>query len=547
MESSKGKQLITQTRCPIVPKPVQFNSNGNFYEINKPLLLSARGVPRRIIHYIIELMNELYNISLKLHESNENITANDIVMEISIDGNANIPSNEGYIININEDRMIITGKTEQGLFYGIQSFRQLLRLSKKGSNSTKTIKILHCNVQDYPRFPWRGYMLDVGRYFHDKPIIKKLIDVMALIKLNKLHLHLTDDQGWRFNVPDLPKLTEVGSKRGASNIRGRLINKTDDIPHEGHFTASDIRELIDYARDRYIEIVPEIDMPGHIRAALAAYPELSCSGEEKPVPALFKIYKDVLCIGNEQTVEFSKTVFSEVFKVFDSDIIHIGGDEVPRERWENCEKCQKKMRELGLSDEAGLQHYFTNILMDYLKKHGKTTMGWNEIIKTEPHPDAIVQHWLRDTESVKDHLERGGKVVSSNFFSVYFNYDYVVIPLRKTYAYNPVPDGLAKSAQENMFGVEAAIWTQWIKDPFNLFMYTFPRLIALAEVGWTLVKRKNYADFKTRLKNHFLSHLKLLDVPFMPLKKVDPNPIRRLAFPIHILLGSKTLHPKNND
>lgn len=536
--------LVHMTKSPIVPRPVEAEFSGRLAEIHIPIRTLFVGIPINLQVYFAELMEMTYGWSIA-----NNTESNEIVdVKLEIDIALDVPD-EGYQLCIVDNGRLtqqeasciasITSKDPAGLFYGIQSFRQLIPQSDEDMASI--LQLPHCTIKDYPSFSWRGYMLDVARYFYGVNTLKKLIDGMALLKMNRLHLHLTDDQGWRLHVDKLPKLTQIGSKRAKSNIRGRLINKTDGIPHEGFFNSEEIQEIISYAKAHYITVIPEIDLPGHIRAALASYPKLACKNVSQVVPALFKIYKDVLCIGNEESLEFAKSVLDQVIEEFESDIVHIGGDETPTDRWKQCSKCQAKLDDLDSDDERQLQHYFTNEIMEYLNKKGKITMGWNEIIKSGSHTDAIVQHWLRDVDSVNSHLENGGKAVMSNFFHVYFNYDYVVIPMRKTYSYDPIPDGLSKDAENNILGIEGAIWTQWIKNERNLFCYTFPRLAALAEVGWTQDSQKDYADFKKRLEKSFLDHLKYLQIPFMPLQKVDPSLFRRIFMPIHILLGAKTL------
>jgi hexosaminidase len=352
--------------------------------------------------------------------------------------------------------------------------------------------------------------------------------------MNKFHWHLKEDQGWRIEIKKYPKLTEIGSKRKDTKIGGWLTKKFRGIPHEGFYTQDEIREIVAYAQDRFIEIIPEIDMPGHSLAAIASYPELSCTGEKQEVAIKPGIYPDVYCPGNEKTFEFLQNVIDEVVELFPSPIFHIGGDEVPKTRWELCPKCQALMKEIGISNTHDLQVYFTNRIGEYLKKKGRRLMGWNEILGESLAPDAIAQWWVGNKKKVLHHLHQGRNFVMSKVGFVYFDYNYVLTPLKKCYNYEPIPKELEEEYHNNVLGIEAPLWTEWVPTKERLGWQVFPRLFAVAETGWTPKHQKNYSDFKQRLKKliPILSKFNLISAD---LSEVDPSAIYRLFHLISII------------
>jgi len=369
-------------------------------------------------------------------------------------------------------------------------------------------------------------MLDEARHFHGKKVVKKLLDLMARLKLNIFHWHLTDDQGWRIEIKKYPNLIEIGSKREESQVGGFFNKRKNGIPHSGYYLQDDIKEIISYAKDRFITIIPEIDMPGHTRAALASYPNLSCRGYSFRVSPHWGIHRDILCIGKEEVFDFVKGVLDEIAQLFPSDIIHIGGDEVPKNRWEECERCQLRISKEGLKNEGDLQIYFTNRITAFLKSKGKRVMGWNEILDKNLEEDIICQYWLRGKEKVFKYLQRSGNVIMSNFKFAYLDHSYSFTPLKLAYKFEPIPKKLKPHYHENVLGLEAVMWGEFIPNLKRLEWQTFPRLIAFSEVSWTPKDKKKFRHFQNRL-DRFLRRLDIIGVNYANKKEVRPRFLKR--------------------
>ena len=431
---------------------------------------------------------------------------------------------EGYVLEINDSSVVIRGESEAGLFYGIETFIQLLPEPRE--EPQQELEISCIKIIDYPRFPWRGFMLDVGRHFFPPEEVKRLLDVMEILKMNRFHWHLTEDQGWRIEIEKYPKLVEIGSVRKDTQIGGILSKKREGKPHSGYYTQEEIRDIVEYARRRYIEVIPEVDIPGHSTAALAAYPEYSCREQSIEVETTFGIKKDVFCVGKEKTFEFLFNVIDEIIKLFPSKIFHLGGDEVPKDRWKECPACQSRIKELGLKDEDDLQVYFTNRISEYLKSKGWRVMGWNEILGAGVDPSAIAQYWARSEQPTIEHLRNGGNAVFSKFGHIYLDYNYGLTPLRKSYEYEPIPDALEEEYRNNVLGIETPMWTEWARNTTRLQWQIFPRLIAVSETGWTSKHLKNYTRFRKTLENLYPS-LKRMGIKPAPLAVVDPKGVKR--------------------
>jgi hexosaminidase len=363
-------------------------------------------------------------------------------------------------------------------------------------------------------------MLDEARHFFGEEVVKKILDIMALLKLNTLHWHLTDDQGWRVEIKKYPLLTEISSKREGTIISQRFLRSNqkikapiDAIPVSGYYTQQDLRELIQYATERFITIIPELDFPGHTTAALAAYPDLSCTGGPFKVSTRFGIHKDVLCIGKEKVFEFIQNVLNEIIEIFPSNIIHIGGDEAPNRRWKKCLDCQARIKDESLGSVDNLQVYFTNRITDYLGSKGKRIIGWNEILNDDLINNALCQYWINNFDKVLEHIRKGREVVMSEMKALYFDYPYRLIPLHQTYNYDPIPSNLEEKFHKNILGLEACLWTEYVKNKDKLEWQTFPRLIAVAETGWTPKNKRNFESFLSRLER-FLPLLSALDVNY---------------------------------
>lgn len=454
---------------------------------------------------------------------------------------------EEYTLEVTHAGIHIQGRAPVGVFYGLQTLRQLLPVEWEGQASEKTqesqeTKRPAClpvvTIRDAPRFPWRGYMLDEARYFHGKAVVKRLLEVMALLKLNRFHWHLTNDQGWRVEVPGYPKLTTVGAHRRGTVTGGFLSRKVDGKPHGGYYTRADLEEIVAYAAARHITIVPEVDMPGHVSAAIAAYPDLGCTGDPVEVSPRWGIHKDVLCVGNEAVFTFAEAVLDAVMAVFPGAVIHVGGDEVPKSRWKHCPRCQARMAAENLADARALQAYFTNRVVAYLHAHGRRAMGWNEFLNPALDPAAICHYWVRHKAQFLAHVRAGREAVMSNFKYAYLDHAYAFTPLSTAYAYEPIPAELDESHHERILGLEGLAWGEFLPSERRVHWQTFPRLVALAEVGWTPRARRDFADFETRWQA-FQPRLDALGVHYARGKAAEPGWLRR-AFSLLTLLRRQT-------
>ncbi len=412
---------------------------------------------------------------------------------------------EAYELRANPDYLLIDAWTPAGLFYGIQTFWQLLFPEMKGQapGALKELKVPRVKIIDRPRFRWRGVHLDVSRHFFPKEWVKKLLDLAAAYKLNTFHWHLTDDQGWRLEIKKYPRLTEIGAWRRETMEDGQ--------PYGGFYTQEDIREIVSYARERFISVVPEIEMPGHCQAALAAYPELSCSGGPFRVATEWGVMNDVFCAGSEATFEFLENVLNEVIDMFPGEFVHIGGDEVPKVRWKNCVRCQTRIKEEGLKDEGELQSYFIRRIEKFLNSKGRRLIGWDEILEGGLPAGAAVMSW-RGTAGGIEAARGGHDVVMSPTSHCYFDYYQGrvdepraiggFLPVEKVYSFEPVPAELKPAEATHVLGAQANLWTEYIETPEHAEYMLFPRLLALAEVVWS-PKEKNWPDFARRLLAHY--------------------------------------------
>ncbi|MBR1687753.1 MAG: beta-N-acetylhexosaminidase [Prevotella sp.] len=418
---------------------------------------------------------------------------------------------EGYAIRADKSGLVVEGGTPQGVFYGIQALRQALPAAPADS-----VSLPYVSVSNTPRFAYRAMHLDVCRHFFGKSFVKQYIDMLALHGMNTLHWHLTDEQGWRIEIKSWPRLTEVGSVRRRTVI-GRNTGLYDDTPHGGYFTQEDIREIVAYASQRYITIIPEIDMPGHMLAALAAYPELGCTGGPYEVCPDWGVFDDILCGGNPQTYRFLEDVVGEVIALFPSHIVHLGGDEAPKTRWKACAKCQQKIAAEGLvtaggrSAEDQLQGYIVRHMVRFLAQHGRRLLGWDEILDCGVDSSAMIMSWRGEGEAVSA-AERGYDIIMAPNSTLYFDFYQTpesdwskplliggYSPLEKVYSFEPVPATLSAEARRHIIGTQANIWSEYIAYK-QLYEYqALPRMAALAEVQWVAPARKDYADFLKRL------------------------------------------------
>ena len=387
---------------------------------------------------------------------------------------------EGYIVMISQGVATVTAKTSVGCFYAVETLRQIFNLDTNQENIT----CANCYVEDAPKFAYRGLLVDVCRHFFDLETLKQIVELMSQVKLNKLHLHLTDDQGFRLQIEQYPMLTAIGSIRQGSEVVKGGKRYVDEIPYGGYLTKDDVRELVKYAAEHNVEVIPEIDVPGHFVAALAAYPEYSCTGTVNEVRKTWGISKDILCAGNDDSYDFVCNILDEVCELFPSQYVHLGGDEVPKDRWCNCRLCRERMSELKINDYDELQTHMVEQFRKHLEKKGKTVICWNDGITRTASNEIVSQVWQPFKQrSAANKAKTGRKIIVSPFFSTYFGFPYAMTPLNKTLALNPFK-GVPRRARGNVLGIEGAVWTEYIDNADKLFFYLLPRLDALAECAW---------------------------------------------------------------
>ena len=432
---------------------------------------------------------------------------------------------EAYRLEVTEQGAVVSGGAPAGVFYGCQAFLQLLprAVYRKGLVPGQNWAIKAVTLTDAPRFGWRGVMLDVARHFLPKHDVLRFIDLMAVHRLNTLHWHLTEDQGWRIEIKRYPRLTEVGAWRHESQVGAVQGGPTDGRPHGGFYTQDDVREIVAYAAERFITVVPEIETPGHVQAALAGYPELGVTQEPLEVWPYWGINPNVLNL-EESTVQFFLNVFDEVVDLFPSKYIGVGGDECPRDQWESDPRTQERMKELGITREADLQTWFIRRLDDHLTAKGRRLFGWDEILEGELAPGATVASW-RGMAGAVSAAKRGHDVVSCPDDVVYLDYRQsdspeepipVSIPLtlQDVYAFEPVPPQLSTEEAEHVLGGQANIWTEHMDSPRTVDFFAYPRLCAVAEALWGPAER-DFDDFSRRLEHH-LARLDALGVEYRP-------------------------------
>ncbi|WP_347047558.1 beta-N-acetylhexosaminidase [Bacteroides fragilis] len=412
---------------------------------------------------------------------------------------------EGYKLQITPEKVLLTGGSEAGVFYGIQTIHKALPILKDG----KVAAALPAGtVTDFPRFHYRGFMIDVGRHFFPVSYLKQMIDLMALHNINYFHWHLTEDQGWRIEIKKYPKLTEIGSKRDSTIIDWET-KKFDGKPHSGFYTQDEAREIVRYAADRFITVVPEIDLPGHTTAALASYPELGCTGGPYKVLCSFGVFPDVLCAGNDQTLQFTKDVLDEIMDIFPSEYIHIGGDECPKSRWEKCPKCQAKIKELGIkalpkhSKENQLQTYFMSELEKEINAHGRRMLGWDEVLEGGLTPNSTIMSW-RGIQGGIEAARQHHDVIMTPIQRLYFSNPRINKMtgfewMNRVYNFEPVPAELTDAEKKFVIGTQGCIWTEWTADSTKMEWQILPRMAALSEIQWTLPEHKNFERFMERL------------------------------------------------
>jgi len=480
-----------------LPQEVSFTSKAPFV-LNASTVVVATGDEKMKANarFLADYIKEMTGIGVQMAEQK---TKSSIRLVLD----KKIANSEGYTIKVTDKEVLIAGKTPQGVFYGVQTLRKALPVEQ---NLTQ-VELPSVVIKDAPRFSYRGMMLDCSRHFLPLSFVKRYIDLIALHNMNTFHWHLTDDQGWRIEIKQYPKLTEIGSKR-AETVLGRISDVYDGKPYGGFYTQEEAREIVKYAAERYITVIPEIDMPGHMQAALAGYPELGCTGGPYEVRKIWGVSDEVLCLGNEKTYEFCQNVLDELMQIFPSEIIHIGGDEAPQRRWKACPRCKAKMAELGI-DSKKIQGYFTNRIEKFVNSKGRRILGWDEILDGDINQSAMVMSWRGLEPGIKA-AHKGHNVIMSPVDYAYFDYYQVKdnwkepqsiggnLPIEKVYSYEPLPDSINAEVQKHILGVQANLWTEYIETPNHAEYMVLPRMSALADVQWSHGK-KDFEAFKKRL------------------------------------------------
>ena len=496
-----------------LPSDIVAKGGGGFLLDSRCLIETA---PDEAMHtnglLLSRYLEELKDLKLEVIKTQKGEKAKG---RIALRLSAKVTADEGYRLTVEKSGVVIEGRTAAGVFYGIQTLRKSLAAATPDESGAFLLPAVEIN--DAPRFGWRGMHLDVSRHFFNKDFVKQYIEMMVLHNMNRLHLHLTDDQGWRMEVKRFPLLTSVGGWRSYTTL-GRNSSVSDRTPHGGFFTQEELREIVAYARQRHVEVIPEIDMPGHMLAALAAYPQLGCTGGPYAVEGHWGVFDDILCAGKEETFDFVTAVLSEVMDVFPSTYIHIGGDEAPRKRWKECPLCQQCIRREhleaveGQSAEARLQGYFTKRVEKFVNSRGRKLIGWDELLETGVDATATIMSW-RGVSGGLVASEKGHDVIMAPVDYCYFNFyltkdhDWgepfafdAVISLESTYGFDPAPETLSEAARRHVLGVQGNLWTEYIPFESQAQYQVLPRMGALAEVQWVAPGRKDYSQWRERQK-----------------------------------------------
>lgn len=492
---SQPKDVIS-----IIPKPVKIIVTGGVFNLT-PATKILINEPTDELKKLGELVaSSIHNLpggkSLATAKMNSTIPNSFILLQIKKD----FFTPEAYSLEIKPNKITLTAGSGAGIFYAIQSLIQMMPIEPKQKNFSIPCAL----IEDSPRFKWRGVHLDVCRHLFPVAFIKKYIDVLAMYKMNTFHWHLTDDQGWRIEIKKYPKLTEIGSMRKETMGDGK--------PYGGFYTQDEIREVVAYAKEHFITVVPEIEMPGHALAAITAYPEFSCTGGPFEVGTKWGVYDDVFCAGNDKVFDFLEDVLTEVMNLFPSEYIHIGGDECPKERWKECAKCQARIKAENLKDEFQLQSYFVQRIEKFLNSKGRKIIGWDEILEGGLAPNAAVMSWRGVDGGIAAAKSKHNVVMSPGAYCYFDHYQGLngepkafggYTSLEKVYSYEPIPDSLKAEESKYIMGAQANLWTEYIETTDQAEYMLLPRLLALSEVVWSPKKLRNYNDFSKRIIKHY--------------------------------------------
>ncbi|MEO6964169.1 MAG: beta-N-acetylhexosaminidase [Puia sp.] len=511
--------LLSQAQeMSIIPRPVKMDwKSGEFILSKNTVLVAATAGENKSALFLNEYLQQVYGFAL-------NISRKPVSHGIRlVTKKSEASAKEGaYDLSVSPSSIQISGESAVGTFYGIQTLIQLLPVEKSGELSIPAV-----SIADYPRFPYRGLMLDCGRHFFPVDFVKRYIDFIALHKMNYFHWHLTEDQGWRIEIKKYPRLTEVGSCRNGTIIGHHPGTGNDNEKYCGYYSQDQIRDIVQYAADRFVTIIPEIEMPGHSSAAIAAYPQLSCFPDEstkiargvqwsgdstgKQVQQSWGVYQDVYC-PSEYTFSFLEDVLDEVMQLFPSKFIHVGGDECPKDNWKRSAFCQNLIKEKNLKDEEGLQSYFIQRIEKYLNSKGREIIGWDEILEGGLAPNATIMSWRGEKGGIEA-ANQHHRVIMTPGSYCYFDHaqskseDSLTIggylPLETVYNYNPFPGELSTENQKYILGAQANVWTEYMANPSKVEYMIFPRLSAMSEALWSRKEDKNFGDFLQRMQKQY--------------------------------------------
>ncbi len=500
---------------PLIPYPQQIEEKQSELTLPLPLILATKGEIRIPVGLLQSQLPDLI-FTIKPKEAN---------LLLLLESETNVPDVESYHLSISPKKIVINASTEAGLFYGIQTLRQLIPV-----DSTASITLPCLEIEDRPAFPWRGFMLDEARHFFGVETVKRILDWLSFFKINRFHWHLTDDQGWRIKIKQYPLLTEIGSQRKRSKRKNRFSHDWDNSPHGGYYTGAEIREIVAYAADRHITIVPEFDLPGHFSAVLAAYPEFGCTKEKVEVQTNWGIFKEVACVGSSDTQTFLKNVLDEICELFPGNYIHLGGDEVKYDHWRRCPVCQAKMKRQNFRNVSKLHGFIMNELAEHLLAKGRTPIVWNEALKPNLSKEVIIMHWTPGKKHLNKTLkaiENGYQVIFQPFFETYFDYAHTLIPLRTVIEAKSLLQ-LNKKTRENTLGVQGALWTEFVEDERRIQFQCFPRQAAVAENGWCEHSTQKAESFERRWYK-LLPHLYQMELNHpAPLSAVNQGALQKI-------------------
>ncbi|MCQ0111801.1 hexosaminidase [Zhouia amylolytica] len=531
---TEDRNIVVVDDINIIPQPNQITpKEGHFFLSNQTSynFEDLKLVP--IADHFKQQLKELHGLSIGANDASNNM------IEMKIDSSLSLGP-EGYHLEISKNKIGIAAPSPRGVFYGLQSLLQMLPMSTGGiPNEAINYQIPATEIIDEPAFKWRGLMLDVSRHFYSVAFIKKHLDILSMFKINKFHWHLTDDQGWRMEIKAYPKLTEIGSKR-----------KDDDGSiYGGYYTQEEIKDVVNYARERFIDVVPEFDIPGHMMAALASYPNLACTPKHYEVRTLWGVETNILCAGKEDTYTFMSTVIDEMATMFPYEYYHMGGDETPTDKWKLCSLCQQKMKQYGLANEHELKSYVMAEVEKMLHAHDKKMIGWDEILEGGITSTTNIMSWQGEEGGIKaanaghDVIMTPSSYLYLNFYQGDLNVEPMAfggdVPLKKVYQYDPIPHEIEASRQHHILGAQANVWTEYVEQDSMLAYLMYPRAIALSESLWS--REHDYEDFLKRL-NQLYPKLDALEVNYhIPLPEGPET--RTLKFLDSITIPFHTTQP----